>query len=116
MSDASIAHAGEERELTDGFHLIIDALKLNDEELAELARGATRRLLAEAGLPPAHVGIHAGPVIFQEGDYYGSTVNLASRIADRAGPGQVFVSGSVAVVLRTALSSRSAMGRISLTS
>ena len=29
MSDASIAHAGEERELTDGFHLVIDALKLN---------------------------------------------------------------------------------------
>ncbi len=25
--------------------------------------------VAEAGLPPAHVGLHAGPVIFQEGDY-----------------------------------------------
>jgi adenylate cyclase len=51
--------------------------------------------LAEAGLPPAHVGLHAGPVIFQEGDYYGATVNLASRIAERAGPGQVFVSEAV---------------------
>ena len=28
--------------------------------------------VAEAGLPPAHVGLHAGPVIFQEGDYYGA--------------------------------------------
>ena len=27
--------------------------------------------VAEAGLPPAHVGLHAGPVIFQEGDDYG---------------------------------------------
>jgi class 3 adenylate cyclase len=34
-------------------------------------------------------------VIFQEGDYYGSTVNLASRIADFAQAGQVMVSQSV---------------------
>ncbi|HLO34500.1 MAG TPA: adenylate/guanylate cyclase domain-containing protein [Candidatus Deferrimicrobium sp.] len=51
--------------------------------------------VAGAGLPPAHVGLHAGPVIFQEGDYYGQTVNLASRIADYAGPGEVMVSREV---------------------
>ncbi len=51
--------------------------------------------VAEAGLPPAHVGLHAGPVIFQEGDYYGSTVNLASRIADYAKAGEVMVSQAV---------------------
>ena len=48
--------------------------------------------VVEAGLPPAHVGLHAGPVIFQEGDYYGSTVNLAARIAAFAQPGEVIVS------------------------
>jgi adenylate cyclase len=48
--------------------------------------------VADAGLPPAHVGLHAGPVLFQEGDYYGSTVNIASRIADYARPGEVLVS------------------------
>ena len=47
------------------------------------------------GLPPAHVGLHAGPVVFQDGDYYGSTVNLASRIADYARPGEVLVSRAV---------------------
>src|SRR5439155_25523861 len=36
--------------------------------------------IVEAGLPPAHVGRHAGPVIVQEGDYYGQTVNMAPRI------------------------------------
>ena len=51
--------------------------------------------VAEAGLPPAHVGLHAGPVIFQEGDYYGQTVNLASRIADYARAGEVIVSQTV---------------------
>jgi len=51
--------------------------------------------VAEAGLPPAHVGLHAGPVIFQEGDYYGQTVNIASRIADYAQAGEVIVSQEV---------------------
>jgi adenylate cyclase len=44
-----------------------------------------------AGLPPAHVGIHTGPVIAQDGDVYGWTVNLAARIAAYAGAGQVVV-------------------------
>ena len=48
-----------------------------------------------AGLPPAHVGLHAGPVVFQQGDYYGQTVHIASRIADYARPGEVLVSQSV---------------------
>lgn len=52
--------------------------------------------VAGAGLPPAHVGLHAGPVIFQEGDYFGRTVNLTSRIADYARPGEVLVSKAVA--------------------
>jgi adenylate cyclase len=51
--------------------------------------------MSEAGLPPAHVGIHAGPVIFQEGDYYGQTVNVAARIAEYARPDEVIVSQAV---------------------
>jgi adenylate cyclase len=51
--------------------------------------------VAGAGLPPAHVGLHAGPIIFQEGDYYGQTVNIASRIAEYARPGEVLVSQAV---------------------
>jgi adenylate cyclase len=51
--------------------------------------------VSEAGLPPAHVGLHAGPVVFQEGDYYGQTVNVAARIADYARPGEVLVSQEV---------------------
>jgi len=51
--------------------------------------------MAPAGLPPAHVGLHAGPVLFQDGDYYGQTVNVASRIAEYARPGEVLVSQAV---------------------
>jgi len=51
--------------------------------------------VAEAGLAPAHVGIHAGPVVFREGDYYGHTVNVAARIGDFARPGEILVSQQV---------------------
>jgi adenylate cyclase len=50
---------------------------------------------ANAALPPARVGIDAGAVIFQEGDYYGRTVNIAARIAEYARPGEVLVSQEV---------------------
>jgi adenylate cyclase len=43
------------------------------------------------GLPPAHIGVNAGPMIYDEGDYFGRTVNIAARIASQAGAGQVFV-------------------------
>jgi adenylate cyclase len=51
--------------------------------------------VATRALPPARVGIHAGPVIFQEGDYYGRTVNIAARIAEYARPGEVLVTQEV---------------------
>ena len=41
---------------------------------------------------PARVGINAGAVIAQEGDYFGKTVNIAARIADYARPHEVLVS------------------------
>jgi adenylate cyclase len=51
--------------------------------------------VATHALPPAHVGIHAGPVVFQEGDYFGRTVNIAARIAEYARPGEVLVSQDI---------------------
>ena len=41
---------------------------------------------------PARIGINAGPVVAQEGDYFGRTVNVAARIADYAQPHEVLVS------------------------
>ena len=53
--------------------------------------GATEPL----GLPPAHVGMHIGAVIERDGDVFGRTVNLASRLSGKAGPGEVLVSREV---------------------
>ena len=54
-----------------------------------------------AGLPPAHVGVAAGPVVVQGGDYFGRTVNLAARVAAHAQAGQVLVTAPVAEAATT---------------
>src|SRR6266540_6288254 len=58
-----------------------------------VGNGAAR---AKSWPSAGHVGVAAGPVVANGGDYFGRTVNLASRIAGRTGAGQVLVSESVA--------------------
>ena len=48
--------------------------------------------IPSAGLAPAHAGVNAGPVVFRDGDYFGRTVNVAARVADRASAGEVLVT------------------------
>jgi class 3 adenylate cyclase len=42
------------------------------------------------------IGLHVGPVIVADKDVYGDTVNLASRVLARSGPGEVLMSGACA--------------------
>lgn len=84
---------------------------------AERALRAVRELVAgttDAGLPAAHAGIAAGPVVVRDGDVFGRTVNLASRIADRAGPGQVVVEEGVVVALPRGSATFEPIGRVEL--
>jgi adenylate cyclase len=48
------------------------------------------------GLPPVHVGLALGPVLGHHGDLFGSTVNVASRLADAARAGTVLVNEAMA--------------------
>ena len=48
-----------------------------------------------AGIPPVHIGISAGPLIVRDGDVYGHTVNVASRVAGQAGGDEVVVTADV---------------------
>ncbi len=52
---------------------------------------------------PIHVGIgvHAGEPIAHEGQFVGSAVNVAARLAQSAGPGEILVSDVVRGLLRT---------------
>lgn len=53
------------------------------------------RALGSGGDLAAHAGVHAGPIVERDLDLFGRTVNLASRIAGAAGPGEVLVSQAV---------------------
>jgi adenylate cyclase len=75
-----------------------DGVMVHSREPAGAVRSALDLVeqLPEAGLPPVHVGVAAGPVVVQGGDYFGRTVNLAARLAARAQAGQVLVTAPVA--------------------
>lgn len=51
--------------------------------------------MSAAGLPPAHAGVHAGPVIERDNDVYGATVITAARIGTVAAAGEILVSDAV---------------------
>ena len=53
--------------------------------------------IAAGGEPPyqVRIGMAAGEPVDHNDDLFGSTVNLASRICDVAGPGEVLVSAEV---------------------
>lgn len=56
---------------------------------------AVLRNLEGAGLPEARVGLSWGPAVSREGDYFGSVVNMASRIVSAAPARVVLVSPSL---------------------
>lgn len=47
------------------------------------------------GLWSLHAGVNSGPMLRRDGDYFGTAVNIASRVADAAGPGEVVVTRRV---------------------
>jgi adenylate cyclase len=46
--------------------------------------------------PQPRVGIHSGDAVYRDGDYFGSQVNLAHRVVNRALAGEVLVTDRVA--------------------
>jgi len=54
-----------------------------------------RRAMAEPQFPALRSGVHSGPVLYREGDYVGTNVNLASRLAAEAERHQILATGTV---------------------
>jgi adenylate cyclase len=56
---------------------------------------------SEMELPPLRMGVHIGPVVFRDGDYYGRTVIVASRVTDRIGPSEVVLTEEAVAEVRS---------------
>lgn len=63
---------------------------------ARVALGLAGVVRAEPLFPVVRIGMHHGPVVSADADYYGSTVNLAARVADHAAAGQVLCTAETA--------------------
>lgn len=84
--------------LGDGVELrerIGDEVLITGTDADEVAKTAVNicRLAEQAdNFPGMHIGIHKGKVIVSEGQFFGSTLNLTSRIADYSREGQIICS------------------------
>jgi adenylate cyclase len=65
-----------------------DAASLTEWAVGFLGRFSRR--------PQPRVGIHCGDAVYRDGDYFGSQVNLAHRVVNRALAGEVLVTDRVA--------------------
>lgn len=81
--------------------LLGDGVLLRFEDLMSAVTGVLDMLdaLPAAGLPTGHAGIAAGYVIERDNDVFGRTVNLASRIADAAPDGRLYLVAADALAL-----------------
>jgi class 3 adenylate cyclase len=84
--------------------LLGDGVLLRYSSATEAVESVTALMAAveRAGLPIAHAGIAAGPIVTRDGDVYGHTVNLAARVASHASAGELLVPAELAGHLRDA--------------
>jgi len=78
-----------------------DALMLRVPDPGEailLSLNLTRGLLPGHGAPAVRVGLHHGPAIERDRDYFGATVNLAARVSGLASGGEVLLTGHTAAL------------------
>ena len=91
-----------------GMQLNVVTVKLTDPKTMKPAKLAARlcggsgTCLAlidcaerEENFPPLRAGVAFGPAVNRWGDWFGSTVNVASRLTGRARPGAVLVTEPV---------------------
>ena len=98
VRDVLAGHRGRIVKSTgDGFMLAFDS----PSDAVSFTIRLQQSLAAHSDADPAHairvrIGINAGEPVSEDGDLYGLAVNVAARLCDRAGTGEVYVSAAVA--------------------
>jgi adenylate cyclase len=78
-----------------------DAVMLRIEDPAQAVRLGLRivhDLMAGHGAPGVRVGMHHGPAVERDGDFFGAAVNLAARVSAAAVAGEVLLSARTAAL------------------
>jgi class 3 adenylate cyclase len=84
-------HGGEQlKSLGDGLMLACDSPARG----LQLAVAIVEELESRPGFPAVRVGVHTGPAVVRDGDWYGTTVNVAARLCSAAGGGEVLASSA----------------------
>jgi adenylate cyclase len=73
-----------------------DEVMVVSPDAASLTEWAVEFLGRFSRRPQPRVGIHCGDAVYRDGDYFGSQVNLAHRVVNRALAGEVLVTDRVA--------------------
>src|ERR1700733_1189051 len=78
-----------------------DEVMVVSPDAASLTEWAVGLLSRFPQRPQPRVGIHCGEAVYRDGDYFGSQVNLAHRVVNRALAGEVLVTDRVAAAIET---------------
>ncbi|MCH7484293.1 MAG: YHS domain-containing protein [Chloroflexi bacterium] len=84
-------HGRVVKQIGDGFMIVFPECY----SAVSFALELEQRAVSEPQFPAIRVGLHYGPVLYREGDYIGSNVNIASRLAGCAERHQILVSAEV---------------------
>jgi adenylate cyclase len=76
-----------------------DEVMVVSPDAASLTAWAVGFLGRFSARPQPRVGIHWGDAVYRDGDYFGSQVNLAHRVVNRALAGEVLVTDRVAAAV-----------------
>ena len=92
VRSAASRHAGTVvKQIGDAFMVIFPSAASAVDWALEIDHCAS----TEARFPALRVGIHAGPVLYRDGEYVGTNVNIAARIADAAERHEILVTAEV---------------------
>jgi class 3 adenylate cyclase/YHS domain-containing protein len=84
---------------SDEVKTIGDAIMIRSDEARaaiEIGLAITEELAKQPAFPIARIGMHTGPAVRRDADWFGATVNLAARVSGIAGGGEVVLTETTA--------------------
>jgi adenylate cyclase len=83
------------KQIGDAFMLVFD----RPMDAVQFGVDVCAAVAAESRFPAVHVGAHHGSVLYRDGDYLGTMVNLAARVASASAAGQFLVTADLVEAL-----------------